>query len=279
VTKEVSIKEWFLVQLNLFYLALSFFTRLPVPKSMQYSSELLNQSNRYFSLVGLLLGLILSSCFYLLCFAFPQNIAILLIMMLSLLLTGAFHEDGLTDMADGIGGAFEVERRLEIMKDSRIGTYGAATLVISLALKFSLLQALAQYSLSYFIIAILLGYSLSRALAASLISALPYVSDEGHSKSKPLAQSQSVKDIIILVLFGSLPLFMYSFSISLSVILTLLLFRFVFVRWLLAKVGGFTGDCLGAAQQISELLIYLVLVFFIYDKNLIEPLNLGVAAI
>lgn len=257
------LKVKFTTQLNLFYLALSFFTRLPVPKTMQYSSELLNQSNRYFSLVGLLLGTIVAIYFYLFSLALPLAVNILLIMMISILLTGAFHEDGLTDMADGIGGAFEPKQRLMIMKDSRIGTYGSVTLFISLALKFSLLLTLAQDSTLSFITALLLGYSLSRALAASLISALPYVSDENDSKSKPLAQSQTNKDILILTFVGALPLFFYSFSISLSIVLTLLFFRIFFVRWLTAKIGGFTGDCLGAAQQISELLIYLVIVISI----------------
>jgi len=273
VTKTLSLKEQCLAQLNLFFLALSFFTHLPVPKSMEYSSDLLNQSNRYFSLVGLLLGIIIAFFFYIFNFAFPLNVSILLIMLISLLLTGAFHEDGLTDMADGIGGAFEPEQRLAIMKDSRIGTYGAAALIISLALKFSLLQALAQYSVSSLIAALLLGYALSRALAASLTSALPYVSDEISSKSKPLAQSQSNQNIVILVIFGAMPLCLFSFSVSFLIVLTLLLFRMLFVRWLTAKIGGFTGDCLGAAQQIAELLIYLVLVFFINSSDLIHPLN------
>jgi len=273
VTKTQSLKEVCSIQLNLFYLALSFFTRFPVPKNMVYSSELLNQANRYFSLVGLLLGIFIAICFYLFSFAFPLAVNILLIMMISLLLTGAFHEDGLTDMADGIGGAFEPEHRLVIMKDSRIGTYGAVTLIISLALKFSLLYELAQVSVSSIMAALLLGFSLSRALAASLISALPYVSDESSSKSKPLAHSQSSQDIIILVLFGAMPLFLFSLSISFVIVLILLLFRMFFIRWLIVKIGGFTGDCLGAAQQISELLIYLVLVLFLNDNGLIQKVN------
>jgi adenosylcobinamide-GDP ribazoletransferase len=269
----MNLKGKFFAQLNLFYLALSFFTRLPVPNSMEYSSELLNQSNRYFSLIGLLLGSILALCFYLFTFVFPLHVNILLVMVMSLLLTGAFHEDGLTDMADGIGGAFETERRLEIMKDSRIGTYGAATLILSLALKFSLLLTLAQHSTFSLISGLLVGYALSRTLAASLISALPYVSDENHSKSKPLAQSQSKQDIVILILVGVIPLMLFSISTSLIIIITLLFFRFCFVRWLIAKVGGFTGDCLGAGQQISELLIYLVLVYFVNTHQLITGLS------
>ena len=176
-------------QLNLFYLALSFFTRLPVPKTMRYSEELLNKANRYFSLVGLLTGLLLVLSYSFFCLLLPINIAVLLTMAVSLLITGAFHEDGLADMADGIGGAFSVEKRLVIMKDSRIGTYGAVTLLMALLLKFYLLVELAKIDGEYLLFSIVLAASLSRALAGSLISALPYVSDSGQSKSKATSAS------------------------------------------------------------------------------------------
>lgn len=250
-------------QLNLFYLALSFFTRLPIPQSMRYSAELLNKANRYFSLVGLLLASILAVCYWLTSQTLPVSVSVLITMVLSILLTGAFHEDGLADMADGIGGAFDVEKRLAIMKDSRIGTYGSVALILALALKFALLFSLAEQGTLVLICALFLGASLSRALAASLISSLPYVSDESSSKSKPLAQNQSKQELFIVVIIGVLPLMLYSTIVALSCLLTLLLFRQLFSRWLRVKIGGFTGDCLGAAQQIAELLIYFVLVAFL----------------
>lgn len=249
-------------QLNLFYLALSFFTRLPVPKSMHYSEKLLNQANRYFSLVGLLIGIILVLCFVFFSLFLPSNIAILLMMVLSLLLTGAFHEDGLADMADGIGGAFSIEKRLSIMKDSRIGTYGAVTLIMALLLKFTLLLELADKNSNHLLFAIVLAASLSRVIAGSLISAMPYVSDSEHSKSKPLAQAQRSKELFILIILGCAPLVFYSFNFILLVLVVLLIFRWLFKKWLIAKIGGFTGDCLGAAQQISELIIYVTLISY-----------------
>ena len=250
-------------QLNLFYLALSFFTRLPIPKNVRYSAELLNKANRYFSLVGLLLAGILAVCYWISSQALPIHVSVLITMAISLLLTGAFHEDGLADMADGIGGAFDIEKRLAIMKDSRIGTYGSAALMLALALKFSLLLSLAEQDIYLFISALFLGASLSRALAASLISCLPYVSEESNSKSKPLAQSQSKQELWIVVIVGAFPLVLYNISVALSCVLLLIIFRQLFSRWLLSKIGGFTGDCLGAAQQISELLIYVILVAFL----------------
>lgn len=250
-------------QLNLFYLALSFFTRIPVPKTMEYSATLLNQANRYFSLVGLFIGLILAVTFVVFNYFFPANISILLTMVVSLLLTGAFHEDGLADMADGIGGAFSQDKRLQIMKDSRIGTYGAVTLFMALLLKFIALVELAEYESNHLLWAIILASALSRAVAGSLISSLPYVTDSSQSKSKPLAQSQTTPELLILLAVGITPLFFYSINIIFTLVLVMALFRWLFKKWLLAKISGFTGDCLGAAQQISELLIYLTLLSFI----------------
>ncbi len=254
-------------QLNLFYLALSFFTRLPVPKTMHYSEALLNKANRYFSLVGLVIGLLLALSYVCFSTLLPANISILLTMTISLLLTGAFHEDGLADMADGIGGAFTIEKRLIIMKDSRIGTYGAVTLVMVLLLKFTLLVNLAEQDSNHLLLAIILAEALSRAVAGSLISSMPYVSDIEQSKSKPLAQAQSSSELTILLLIGLAPLIFYSSEVIFLLVIVLVLFRWLFKQWLMARIGGFTGDCLGAGQQLSELLIYLTLVSYM-DKDI-----------
>jgi len=262
-----SLKEKVKTQLNLFYLALSFFTRLPVPKTMHYSESLLNKANRYFSLVGLVTGLLLALSYLTISTFLPANMSILLMMGISLLLTGAFHEDGLADMADGIGGAFTIEKRLTIMKDSRIGTYGAVTLIITLLLKFTLLVELANQDSNHLLLAIVLAEMLSRAIAGSLISAMPYVSDIEQSKSKPLAQAQSFSELATLLLIGVAPLIFYSSEVIFSLLSILLIFRWLFKQWLMSKIGGFTGDCLGAGQQICELLIYLTLVSHISNNT------------
>jgi adenosylcobinamide-GDP ribazoletransferase len=261
------LKEKVKAQLNLFYLALSFFTRLPVPKTMHYSESLLNKANRYFSLVGLVTGLLLVLSYLSFSFFLPANISILLMMAVSLLLTGAFHEDGLADMADGIGGAFTIEKRLTIMKDSRIGTYGAVTLIIALFLKFTLLVELANQDSSHLLLAIVLAEMLSRGIAGSLISAMPYVSDIEQSKSKPLAQAQSFSEFTTLLLIGVAPLIFYSSEIIYLLLSILLIFRWLFKQWLMSRIGGFTGDCLGAGQQISELIIYLTLVSYLSNHT------------
>jgi adenosylcobinamide-GDP ribazoletransferase len=241
-------------QFNLFLLALSFFSRIPVSKWVQYSSSNLNQANRYFGLVGWLLGILVAVSFWLFTQYFSQTISIFLVMVISLLLTGAFHEDGLADMADGFGGGFDVDKKLHIMKDSRLGTYGTTALIMALLGKFLLLSESTNV-----VIAILVAYPLSRVVATSFIFDMPYVSDDEKGKSKPLANQQSSTELAILLLTGFAALLLTSLATAGWLILALILLRIAFKRFLLNQIKGFTGDCLGAAQQISELLIYAIL--------------------
>ena len=260
---ERSLKDRATYQWELFTLAMGFFSRLPMPKNTPYSSERMNRSGRYFSTVGLLLGVLCGGVFLLLDDILPSAVAIFLMMSFSLMLTGAFHEDGLTDMADGIGGGMTLERRLTIMKDSRIGTYGASALIMALLGKWVLLNELV--SMTGLFLVIVTSYTFSRAIAASLIYDMPYVSDLDTSKSKPLANKQTKGELVFLVMVGVLPglWFGLEFAFILSVIAYL--FRVVFKKWLMARIGGFTGDCLGAAQQLMELLIYLVFTAAFYN--------------
>jgi len=248
----------FKYQYQLFMLSLSFFSRIPVPMSIPFSEERMNQSGRYFALVGLLLGCLCATVLWAAQLVFPATISVFIMMVFSLLLTGSFHEDGMTDMADGIGGGMTVERRLTIMKDSRIGTYGASALIMVLLGKFLMLSELIQFE--QILVFIVVAYTLSRAVAASLIYDMSYVSETSTSKSKPLAQQQSRAELCILLITGVLPCLLLGLETTAVLILVMVVFRTLFKRWLYARIGGFTGDCLGAVQQISELLIYLSLI-------------------
>jgi len=245
-------------QYQLFMLALGFFSRIPMPKNIPYSEQRMNQAGRYFALVGLLLGAVCALVLWASQLIFPASVSIFIMMVFSLLLTGAFHEDGLTDMADGIGGGMTAERRLTIMKDSRIGTYGASALVMVLLGKFVLLSELIQFE--EILLFIIVAYTLSRAVAASLIYDMPYVSESDTSKSKPLAQQQSSTELVVLVVSGLIPCLLLGLTATSLLVVVMLVFRGLFKRWLNSRIGGFTGDCLGAGQQIAELLIYLTLI-------------------
>ena len=242
-------------EVNLFFLALGYFSRIPMPKQVVYSVENLNHASRYFTLVGWFLGFVVAGVYYLSLQIFSTNVSIWLCMLTSLFLTGAFHEDGLADTADGLGGGFTREKKLSIMKDSRIGTYGAAALLMALVGKFILLQ-----EVSSLWIVLPIAYALSRTLASSLLFTMNTASDPETEKVKPLARAQSRTDICILV--GScLPIAFLLDMKTLFLLLTLLIILSYFFKYYFNRqLGGVTGDCLGATQQVTELSIYLLLI-------------------
>ena len=256
-----------ITQCQLFLLALSFFSRIPVLSWTIYSEERMNHAGRYFGLVGVVLGLICACLCLVLTEILPTTVAIILTMIASLMLTGAFHEDGLADMADGIGGGMDIESRLRIMKDSRIGTYGTAALVVILLSKWTLLTQLSM--LMDLFPVWLLGYSLSRSFAASLIYDMNYVTDVSRSKSKPLAKEQTQSELFILFSTGASPLILFPMLQSLAIVITLACTRLLIKKWLKHRIGGFTGDCLGGTQQIMENLIYIVILAFAFHKSVI----------
>lgn len=123
-------------EIELFFNALRFFTRMPVPRWVGHSTDLLNHSARYFPLVGWLVGLVGAAGFLIVGLALPVSLAIVLSMAATIRFTGAFHEDGFGDVCDGFGGGWDRAQVLSIMKDSRIGAYGAIGLVLMLIAKF-----------------------------------------------------------------------------------------------------------------------------------------------
>ena len=248
-----------LAELRYFFTALGYFTRVPVPRWVGYEPHYLNAAARYFPLVGVLIGG-LSALVYLAALrVFPAGVAVLLSMAASLLVTGAFHEDGLADCVDAFGGAYTREDVLRIMHDSRIGAFGAIALVIALGLKWQTLAALPPMRAAGLMIA---AHAASRTFAISYLATLDYVRAEG--KAKPVAQRLSGAALICAALFG-LPWLLFpnwleapDWRFAGSVLAVLVVLRIVLGRYFVRRIGGYTGDCLGFAQQIFELSIYLV---------------------
>jgi len=246
--------QWPLRQWQLFCLALAFFSRIPVPASTPYSPELLNQSSRYLSLVGLLLGALQALVLLLAAQLLPFSIAVLLSLISGLVLTGAFHEDGLADTADGLGGGLSLDRKLEIMKDSRVGTYGLVALFSVFLIKWQSLFALDTQA----VWALVLVTGLSRATAVSLTFVLPYQQLDVVSKSKPIATSLQKRALLSIWLFVLPFLYFIPLSLTLSLLTTLALSFSLLYFYYRSQLQGYTGDLLGAAQQMSELSCYLV---------------------
>lgn len=241
-------------ELQIFLTAIMFFTRIPCPKWVNHDAEYLRQSSKYFSLVGIVVGGIGALVFYGAHFIFSVEIALLLSMVSTIYATGAFHEDGFADVCDGLGGGWTKEKILLIMKDSRLGTYGVIGLILILAIKFSTLREL---PIHYIPLIIISGHSLSRFIATTLIYTHPYVRDTNDSKAKPAAKSISLSMLIISAVFGILPLFLfktpYIFLTLISCYLAKMYLGKKFKKWL----GGQTGDCAGAVQQLTEVIFYL----------------------
>ncbi len=239
-------KEW----RNLL-LAIGFFTRIPVPSVDNFQESDLNHAAKYFPLVGCLVGFIAALVFTLSNKVFTTDIAVLLSMVATLYATGAFHEDGLTDAIDGLGGGWEKEQVLTIMQDSRVGSYGVVAILMVLLLKFTALTHLSPMLIPAITVA---GHSISRVCAVLVMATQAYVKSSG--KSKPLATQLPRMSLIIALIFGALPLiFIHPFLYW-----SLLPVAFIWVWFSLIlnhRLGGYTGDCLGAMQQLTEVTFYL----------------------
>ena len=234
-----------------------FFTRIPCPKWVDHSPEILNKSTRYFSLVGILVGAI-SAVFYLLSIhVFSNEIALIVSMIASVFTTGAFHEDGFADVCDGFGGGWTKEKILMIMKDSRLGTYGVIGIIFILSLKF---MALNEIPTEYIVLAILSGHSISRFTATTLLFTHPYVRETNDNKSKPAADKMTLNSLMFNAFFGLLPLVFFKNYLVFLVIIPLAISKWWLARFFKKWIGGQTGDCAGALQQVSEVVYYLSLV-------------------
>ena len=271
-----------------FLLALQFFTRIPVTGRLAdwvgFSPAMLRASAAYFPAVGVVIGglvvLLTAVLMHYLPAAYAPLVAAALGTAWSVWLTGAFHEDGLADVADGLGGSYDRERALIIMKDSRVGAFGAIAIALAMLSKVALLALLGAVGVLWLCLALMAAHVLSRTWPLLVIRWLPHVGDDAGSKSKPLADQISFGSLAVALLWcaGALGL---SAWVAASVLLgadvqTLVLEKVLPVLKVLAcgslasalafmymlrlfarRLQGFTGDCLGTTQQLCEIAFYL----------------------
>ncbi len=251
-------------QWDFFWAAVMFYTRLPVPSGARHSDEILNRSRQYFPAIGVLVGgiaaLVLAGAEAL----FTVGIAVVPSMAASVLVTGAFHEDGLADSFDGFGASRDPQRILQIMKDSRVGSFGLVGMVLVLLAKYASLVTLTGFSVSTAAIIVVNAHTLSRLAASTVADLLPYArtldretSADGSSKIKPIADhpltggqrlagvAWAVPGLVVLAVIDSFTAF--------AMVAAMVVVVLAAVRYLRARLGGYTGDCLGATQQLAEL--------------------------
>jgi adenosylcobinamide-GDP ribazoletransferase len=271
-----------------YLLALQFFSRVPVTGRLAawagYSPAMLRASAAHFPGVGWLVGgvvALLSAALlaWLPASMFSPLVVAVLGTVVSVLMTGAFHEDGLADVADGLGGSPDRLRALEIMKDSRVGAFGAIAMMLALLAKVSLLAVLGALGAGVLGVALFTAHVVSRTWPLLTIRLLPHVGDAAGSKSKPLAEqiSGAALGVAFLWCFGALapvviaqaaadfiaiPGLLGSSWLALAALLGAGLVASGLAwgwmaRWFARRLQGFTGDCLGATQQVCEIAFYL----------------------
>lgn len=243
-------------EIKVFLTAVMFYTRIPCPSWMDYSEDKLNKASRYFPLIGWIVGIAAGAVFWAANPYFGKEVAIILSLLASIWVTGAFHEDGLADVCDAFGGGWTKNKILEIMKDSRIGTFGTVGLVLALGLKFF---TLLQIPASLLPAALVIAHSLSRTAAISMVFFYNYVSDPDQSKAKPVGKRSGGHNLIIILILGCLPLLILPDWRVWTVLPVLFMATWRLGAYYKKWIGGYTGDCLGAAQQVNEILLYLVL--------------------
>jgi adenosylcobinamide-GDP ribazoletransferase len=253
-----------------YLLAVQFFTRIPITGRLAdwvgYSPSMLRASAAHFPGIGWLAAALAAGVYGALHAALAPNplapaVAAVFSTIATVLMTGGFHEDGLADVADGLGGSPERERALDIMKDSRIGAFGAMALVLALLAKVSLLALLGTHSLQATLAALVGAHVLSRLWPLLIVRRLPHVGDTARSKSKPLADQITGAALAAAFLWCFVPLVLVNQAQSALFLIAAAgcsgLAAAWMGRWFARRLQGFTGDCLGATQQVSEIGFYL----------------------
>jgi adenosylcobinamide-GDP ribazoletransferase len=240
-------------ELEALHSALTFLTRLPLP-AREYRQQSLGLSSLYFPLVGVLVALVGSFTYGLAQHLWSTPVACVFALAAMILCTGGVHEDGLADTADGIGGGWSKEDKLRIMKDSRIGTYGALALILSLLLKFAALLAINPQAIPA---ALVIAHAVGRWSTLPMLSLSTYVSGDAGS-GRPFVNAVSYPRLGAASLFVLALLLWLAPGHSMAILLTTLAILLASRWYLERKIGGITGDTLGAINQLVEISVYLV---------------------
>ncbi len=262
--------SWVHRELRLVLMALQFLTRLPVPRWVGGEPELLKRSVRHFPLAGALVGAAGAALALGALRLWPAAVAATLAVAATVWLTAAFHEDGLADTFDGLLGAAAREKALVIMKDSRIGSYGAVVLVLALLLRIVLLAELLERAPLAAAAALIAAHVAGRAAAVALMASMPYARDGGAehadaatAKAGAIARDVCIGDAAWAVAVGLLALACAAwahhqpalpFGLAVGGAAGLVI---AMQRWLQRRLAGYTGDTLGATEQFGELVVLL----------------------
>ena len=234
--------------------AVQFLTRLPTPRIALFEPDMPVRAARYYPLVGHLVGAICAVVWLGALRLWNAPVAAVSAVVAGMLITGGFHEDGLADTADGLGGGQTAERRLEIMKDSRIGSYGALALIASALLRVSALASLAPAAGA---LALVVAHGAARATAVMVMGSTPYVGDIGAAKGRAAGVRVRGREMLAAAVIGFAPLALL--PLRQGVVASLLVALAATALALTARrlIGGHTGDVLGGVEQVAETALLL----------------------
>ena len=232
-------------------LAISFYTRVPIAtNTLDYSQ--LPQAAIYLPLVGWLVGSGAALVFYVAALLWSPVTAVIIALIIGILLTGGLHEDGFADVCDGFGGGYDKARILAIMKDSHVGVYAVLGLLLLLALKISVLSNMPVTAVPWVLLA---GHSVSRFAPLLLMHRYDYARAED-SKASGAVYTPRMKELLVAAGCACLPLLLLP-SLYWLAIIPVLIVNAGLGHYFYRHIGGYTGDCLGASQQIAEIIFYL----------------------
>jgi adenosylcobinamide-GDP ribazoletransferase len=235
--------------------AILYFTRLPLPLRAVLAEDDWQRATAWWPLIGMGVGAVVAGVIVAAGQFFPSAVAAGLGLAAGLLLTGALQEDGFADSCDGFGGGgADRGRILDIMRDSRLGTFGVAGLVMLLGLKWQVLVALPPAGLLALLVA---AHAASRAMAAALMAVLPYARSDA-SKASHVTGRMAWARLVLLLGLGLAPLGLLPGDLALAAIGLLVVLWGLAAVFLRRRLGGYTGDCLGAAQQVGEMALLLL---------------------
>ncbi len=236
-------------QLVLLVVALQFLTRLPTPAIVRFEADMPVRAARYYPLVGHLVGAVCALVWLAALRVWGAPTAAVLAVGAGVLATGGFHEDGLADTADGLGGGLTPARRLLIMKDSRIGTYGALALIGSALLRVGALATLAPAAGA---LSLVVAHGAARATAVIVMGATPYVGEVGGAKGRPGGARVRPGEVVAAAVIGLAPLALLPWRQAAAAALLAFGAAGLLAATARRLVGGHTGDVLGGVEQVAE---------------------------
>ncbi|MGH9845039.1 MAG: adenosylcobinamide-GDP ribazoletransferase [Blastocatellia bacterium] len=244
--------------LRLFLTAVQFLTRLPVPQGFATSEETIDKASAFFPLIGVIVGGGAALVLTLLQHLLPLSASVLFAIIFTAFITNGFHEDGLADTFDGFGGGWTKEQALEIMRDSRLGTYGTMALILLILGKHNFLSSLAPGQVWRWLI---VAHTASRWTILPLCAWLPYARAEGQGKlvARQVGGSEILTGsvtLLIVVLLLSCPA-------AIAALMVTGLVAFLSGLYYRTRLRGITGDCLGATNQLTEVALYLTAVILL----------------